>query len=210
MVGRVFWDQPVAVAIGAADVDEPMGELERRGLVSMRPTSSLAGQVEYTFKHALIRDVAYAGLSQSPAGRAPMRRSATWLADLSPERPEELPSSSRIHYKAPRSRRARTLPGRSAPPRSAAVRRRARAAFLVARLHRAQALRPRAGQSSSTGSPSSWPRPTMNGPMALEELGDDHDAAYDGDRALPAWEEAIALRRAAPERSRLARARGCR
>ncbi|HEY6058223.1 MAG TPA: hypothetical protein VIV06_09325, partial [Candidatus Limnocylindrales bacterium] len=30
--------------------------------------------------------------------------------------------------------------------------------------------------------------------VAYEELGDDHDAAYDGDKALPAWERAIALR----------------
>ncbi|MDQ2966665.1 MAG: AAA family ATPase, partial [Chloroflexota bacterium] len=89
VVGRVFWDQPVAVAVGAPEVGEPMGELERRGLVSMRPTSSLAGQVEYAFKHALIRDVAYAGLSIVRRARA-HAAVGQWLAELSPDRPEEL------------------------------------------------------------------------------------------------------------------------
>ena len=41
IVGRIFWEQPVAIAAGGVDVVGPMGELERRGLVSMRPTSSL-------------------------------------------------------------------------------------------------------------------------------------------------------------------------
>jgi tetratricopeptide (TPR) repeat protein len=35
--------------------------------------------------------------------------------------------------------------------------------------------------------------------MALEELGDDYDAGYDGDHALPAWEEALGLREKLPD-----------
>ena len=33
---------------------------------------------------------------------------------------------------------------------------------------------------------------------ALEALGDDHDAAYDGDRALPPWEESLTVRSGLP------------
>jgi predicted ATPase len=89
VVGKVFWDQPVAIALGASDVDELLAGLERRGLVALRPSSSLSGQVEYIFKHALIRDVAYSGMSM--ARRATAHAAvAAWLATLSPERPEEL------------------------------------------------------------------------------------------------------------------------
>src|SRR5207244_6656585 len=34
---------------------------------------------------------------------------------------------------------------------------------------------------------------------ALEELGDDYDAGYDGDHALPAWEEALSLSEKLPD-----------
>ena len=196
VVGRVFWDQPVAVAIGAADGRQAMGELERRGLVSMRPTSSLAGQVEYTFKHALIRDVAYAGLSIARRARA-HAAVGEWLAELSPDRPEELSELVAFHYKAALEEGA-DLAWPVGFAEIAEVRRRARAAFLVGgstarkryALEQAIELHGLALELATTDEERA---------MALEELGDDHDAAYDGDRALPAWEEAIALRRAAPE-----------
>ena len=65
VIGRIFWDQPVALAVGVVEVADPLAELEHRGLVTMRPMSTLSGQLEYSFKHALIRDVAYAGLSMA-------------------------------------------------------------------------------------------------------------------------------------------------
>jgi class 3 adenylate cyclase/tetratricopeptide (TPR) repeat protein len=196
VVGRIFWEQPVAVAIGAAEVAGPMGELERRGLVSMRPTSSLAGQVEYTFKHALIRDVAYAGLSMARRARA-HADVAKWLISLSPDRPEELAELVAFHYKAALEEGADLAwPADSAE--FADVRARARAAFLVAgatarkryALDRAIEVHRLALELATTDEERA---------MALEELGDDHDAAYDGDRALPAWDEAIGIRRALPE-----------
>ena len=108
-----------------------MGELERRGLVSMRPTSSLAGQVEYTFKHALIRDVAYAGLSIARRARA-HAAVGEWLAGLSPDRPGGAGGARRVPLQVLRSGRVRTLPGPVGSAELAEVRHRARAAFLVA------------------------------------------------------------------------------
>jgi class 3 adenylate cyclase/tetratricopeptide (TPR) repeat protein len=196
VVGRVFWDQPVAVAVGAPEVAESMGELERRGLVSMRPTSSLAGQVEYAFKHALIRDVAYAGLSIARRARA-HAAVAEWLAGLSPDRPEELSELVAVHYKAALEEGA-DLAWPAGSAELAEVRRRARVAFLVAgatarkrnALDRAIEVHGLALELAETDEERA---------TALEELGDDHDAAYDGDRALPAWDAAIALRRTLPE-----------
>ena len=150
----------------------------------MRPTSSLAGQVEYTFKHALIRDVAYAGLSIARRARA-HAAVGEWLAELSPDRPEELSELVAFHYKAALEEGA-DLAWPVGSAEIAAVRRRARAAFLVGgstarkryALEQAIELHGLALELATTDEERA---------MALEELGDDHDAAYDGDRALPAW-----------------------
>ena len=50
-----------------------LATLESRDFVRRRPTSSLEGEVEYVFKHALTREVAYNGLTKA-APRAPSRR----------------------------------------------------------------------------------------------------------------------------------------
>jgi class 3 adenylate cyclase len=195
VVGRIFWEQPVAVAVGATEVAAPMAELERRGLVVMRPTSSLAGQVEYGFKHALIRDVAYGGLSIARRARA-HADAARWLTGLSPDRPEELAEMVAFHYKSALEDGA-DLAWPADSGEFAVVRARAREAFIVAgatarkrySTDRAIELHQLALELSTTDEERA---------VAFEALGDDHDAAYDGDHALPAWDGAIALRRTMP------------
>jgi hypothetical protein len=190
VVGRVFWEEPVSAALGAQEIAEPMSELERRGLISMRPTSSLAGQIEYIFKHAIIRDVAYGGLTVARRARA-HAAVGRWLAALSPERPEELAGLVGYHYRA-------ALDGAdvawAADSRELIdVRQRARVAFLIAgaadrkrfAVDAAVELHRLALDLASNDEERA---------AALEELGDDYDAGYDGDRGIPAWDEAIALR----------------
>ena len=59
VVGRTFW-RSVVEAIGETDdVDEALGVLEARDLIRRDPSSRLGGDAQYTFKHMLIRDVAY-------------------------------------------------------------------------------------------------------------------------------------------------------
>ncbi len=195
VVGRTFWEEPVAAAVGGDATGDPLSELERRGLVTLHSTSSLSGQVEYAFKHALIRDVAYAGLSLARRARA-HAAVAAWLGGLSRDRPEELAELIAFHYEQALGDGADLAwPAETAD--SAAVRRRAMDAFLVAgvtarkrySLDRAIALHERA--IALAAGPEDRAR-------ALEALGDDHDAAYDGDRALPPWEESLALRRESP------------
>src|SRR5262249_43139956 len=61
VVGRVFWDATVA-SLGAETVDvtsRSLAAARQRELVFRREVSSFDDTVEYTFKHALLRDVAY-------------------------------------------------------------------------------------------------------------------------------------------------------
>lgn len=59
VIGKTFWRGVLSAVVGAADVDEPLSILEARDLVHREATSQLAGDVEFTFKHMLIHDVAY-------------------------------------------------------------------------------------------------------------------------------------------------------
>ena len=70
VVGRSFWRGVVAAVSDGAAVDDELDELERRDLVRREHTSRLEGDVEYRFRHALIRDVAYATIPRAErAGR---------------------------------------------------------------------------------------------------------------------------------------------
>ena len=67
VIGRVFWRGPVRSLL---DDDIPdFALLEARDFVRRRPSSSLAGEREFAFKHALTRDVAYATLSKERRAR---------------------------------------------------------------------------------------------------------------------------------------------
>ena len=71
MIGPVFWAGAV-VHLGVRNGTQPddprpgLGELERRDFVAHQTVSTVAGEDEYTFKHILMRDVAY---GQVPKGR---------------------------------------------------------------------------------------------------------------------------------------------
>jgi class 3 adenylate cyclase/tetratricopeptide (TPR) repeat protein len=59
VIGKTFW-RGVLQGIGQVDdVDEALAVLEARDLVRRDPSSQLAGDSQFTFKHMLIREVAY-------------------------------------------------------------------------------------------------------------------------------------------------------
>jgi class 3 adenylate cyclase/tetratricopeptide (TPR) repeat protein len=59
VIGRTFW-RGVLDAVGpVADVDDALQVLEARDFVRRDSSSQLAGDVQFTFKHMLIREVAY-------------------------------------------------------------------------------------------------------------------------------------------------------
>lgn len=85
VIGRVFWDGPVRELLEGVEPD--LGLLEERDFVHRRQGSSMSGQREYSIKHALTREVAYAMLPK--ARRAHLHAAfATWLERVAGDREE--------------------------------------------------------------------------------------------------------------------------
>lgn len=61
VVGRAFWPSAVRELLDGTDPDFHL--LEQRDFVRRRTASSLAGETEFVFKHAITRDVAYGSLT---------------------------------------------------------------------------------------------------------------------------------------------------
>jgi DNA-binding SARP family transcriptional activator/class 3 adenylate cyclase len=67
VIGRVFSRTAVSELLGSARAD--FTQLEERDFVRRRPAISPSGKVEYAFKHALTREVAYGGLLKARRAR---------------------------------------------------------------------------------------------------------------------------------------------
>jgi class 3 adenylate cyclase/tetratricopeptide (TPR) repeat protein len=82
VVGKTFWSGAVAALgnRGRADLEPVLAELARRELVRPVFPSTMAGEAEYTFVHALLRDVAYGELTRS-ARLSRHRATAAWITD---------------------------------------------------------------------------------------------------------------------------------
>ncbi len=88
VIGRVFWTGPVYELVVGLEPD--LGALEGRDFIRRRSTSSLEGEVEYVFKHALTREVAYNGLTK--ARRARLHADfAGWIERVGEGRDEHAP-----------------------------------------------------------------------------------------------------------------------
>jgi len=78
VIGRIFWVEPLVRALDDDRVAARLAALERSGFVVRRPSSSLPGQVEHAFRHALLHDVAYASMPRARRARAHAAAGA-WL-----------------------------------------------------------------------------------------------------------------------------------
>ena len=80
VVGEVFWPGALVATSGldASGCARQLDELDRRDLVMLEPRSVVAEESQYAFKHALIRDVAYAGIPRA-ARVAKHRQIAEWI-----------------------------------------------------------------------------------------------------------------------------------
>ncbi|HEX8791666.1 MAG TPA: protein kinase [Polyangiaceae bacterium] len=81
--GRTFWRGGAAALLdggGSVNVDDVLERLQTRELVSRRPTSSFSNEVEYAFRHEIVREAAYAMLTERDrhAGHA---LAAAWLEE---------------------------------------------------------------------------------------------------------------------------------
>lgn len=59
VIGKTFWSGVLSAVGGGADVYDALAALEARDLIRREATSQLAGDMEFSFKHMLIREVAY-------------------------------------------------------------------------------------------------------------------------------------------------------
>jgi class 3 adenylate cyclase/tetratricopeptide (TPR) repeat protein len=93
VIGRVFWPG----ALGAAD--DLLRSLVRKEFIRRERRSSVGAEQEYSFAHALVRDVAYA---QIPRGEraAKHRAAATWIETLPPDRAVDRAEMLAYHYGA--------------------------------------------------------------------------------------------------------------
>jgi class 3 adenylate cyclase len=59
VIGKTFWRDVLRQVGRLEDLDDALGVLEARDLIRREPTSQLAGDTEFSFKHMLIHEVAY-------------------------------------------------------------------------------------------------------------------------------------------------------
>jgi class 3 adenylate cyclase/tetratricopeptide (TPR) repeat protein len=65
VIGRTFWRGLLDAIVDVADVDEGLAVLEARDLIRRDSVSQLSGDIQFTFKHMLIREVAYGTLPRA-------------------------------------------------------------------------------------------------------------------------------------------------
>jgi class 3 adenylate cyclase/tetratricopeptide (TPR) repeat protein len=84
VIGRGFWSGAIEHLSSGENVDEAIEDLLLRDLVVGESRSSLSNETAYRFKHVLIRDVAYSGLSKSARAKH-HARFAEWLGERAGE-----------------------------------------------------------------------------------------------------------------------------
>jgi class 3 adenylate cyclase/tetratricopeptide (TPR) repeat protein len=202
VIGRTFWANAVEHAIGSEAAGALLG-LERRGLVTVRPTSTLGGQEEYAFKHALVRDVAYSGQPKARRARAHAEAGA-WIERLAGDRTDEFAELIAHHYETAVAGDDADLAWLDDAPGREAIRLRAFRALLTAgtAARRRFAIDRAAELHEGTLALATSDAERLD---AYEQIGRDHDAAFHGEAALAAYTSAIDLARHDPsERARLA------
>jgi tetratricopeptide (TPR) repeat protein len=97
VIGQSFWSGVLAGIGEFDDVDASLEALEARGLVRRHSQSQVAGDVEFAFKHVLIRDVAYATLPR--ALRRDLHAATARVVEASAPDPTELAWVLAYHWR---------------------------------------------------------------------------------------------------------------
>ena len=97
--GTAVWPSALAAVAdrSTAWAIERLGALEQRQFLTRGPRSSVAGEPEYRFEHALIRDAAYNGIPRPQRIRF-HERLAEWTELLSPDRAVDRAEMLAHHY----------------------------------------------------------------------------------------------------------------
>jgi class 3 adenylate cyclase len=101
VIGKAFWGTALAAVGGTSghELERSLHTLVRREFVRRSRRSSVAGEAEWEFGHALVRDVAYGQIPR--AERAAKHRSAAeWIEALAPDRSDDRAEMLAHHYLA--------------------------------------------------------------------------------------------------------------
>ncbi|HET8557772.1 MAG TPA: AAA family ATPase, partial [Gaiellaceae bacterium] len=93
VIGKVFWP---GVLTGAED--RILHALERKEFIRRDRRSSMAGETQYAFLHALVRDVAYGQIPRAERAEK-HHRAAEWLTSLAGDRAEDHAEMLAHHYR---------------------------------------------------------------------------------------------------------------
>jgi predicted ATPase/class 3 adenylate cyclase len=87
VLGKVGWLGAIAALsdLDRAEAEQALHRLERKEFLRRERRASIAGEVEYAFRHVLVRDVAY-GQIPRPGRADKHRRAAAWIETLSEDR----------------------------------------------------------------------------------------------------------------------------
>ena len=99
VIGKIFWLGAVTSIseISRWDAEELLHALERKELIRRERRAAVAGEVEYAFRHVLVRDVAYGQIPR--ARRAELHLGAArWIESLTAERSEDRAEMLAHHY----------------------------------------------------------------------------------------------------------------
>jgi class 3 adenylate cyclase/tetratricopeptide (TPR) repeat protein len=97
VVGRTFWVGALARLSGvdSTALEQRMHALERKEFIRRERAGSIAGEIEYSFRHLLVRDVAYGQIPRAERAER-HRRAADWIAALG--RPDDHSEMLAYHY----------------------------------------------------------------------------------------------------------------
>ena len=99
VIGRNFWPSPLRDLLEGAEPD--LRALEERDFIRRSPGSAVAGEEEYAFKHALMREVAYGSLPKAKRARR-HAAFAGWLEARRGARDEDAPLLAHHYAEAAR------------------------------------------------------------------------------------------------------------
>jgi class 3 adenylate cyclase/tetratricopeptide (TPR) repeat protein len=99
VVGKVFWLGAVARMSeqGPRVVEETLHRLSRKELVRPARVSSMEGEAEYAFCHALVREVCYGQIPRAQRAER-HRRAAAWIEEVASVRLEDHAEILAAHY----------------------------------------------------------------------------------------------------------------
>ena len=198
VAGHTFWEAPIRDALDDERVPGRLAALERKGFVVRRPTSSIAGQAEFSFRHALLHDVAYESLPRSRRARAHAAMGLS-LEKLAGDRVDEFIDLLAHHYWSALSPGTPELASEDGTDHGS-IRAKAfdyvlRAGVAARRRYlteRALELHQRARDIAVD---------VGERLAALEALAQDHEDDFHGDDAASVYREALALARQDPSRA---------